>query len=169
MALKSYREGMSAFYKTEKAAFEGLKYDDTHPIVRYLGCYSHRDVRCGDDGNTFNILLEFGQMDLDEYCADTVNIPPVRSLEIIRFWESLFKVAYAIRRVHSVSISDGNKKHNYDGYAHIHRSFSVLTVVGYTPISSRIISLVCMENSNSPTLALLASQRLQQAKHRHII
>ena len=107
-------------YEWEKAAFSGLKYDESNPIIRYLGCYCHDENVPRSEGvstnTTYNLLLEYGQVDLDEYCADLTNVPPVRAMEIIRFWESLFKVADAIRRVHKVRIRQGKQEKFYDGY-----------------------------------------------------
>ena len=110
---------MHTVYEWEEAAFSGLHHDDSNSIVRYLGCYSHDETVPSREGNitftTYNLLLEYGQVDLDEYCADLTNVPPVRVVEIIRFWESLFKVADAIKRVHKLCIRQGKKESYYDG------------------------------------------------------
>lgn len=81
------------------------------PIVKSLGCYSHYDGR----EMSYNLLLEYGQMDLDEYWADLGNIPPVRWEEIRRFWKSLFRVAEAIRGVHNLTFKRGETENHYDG------------------------------------------------------
>lgn len=114
MALKSYQESEKIIFDWEKEAFSGLKNDpDTH-IVGYLGAYSHDN---GDktDGKTYNLLLEFGEKDLEEYCADLTNVPPVRALEIIRFWESLFEVATAVEKIHNLKIKQGKRTKVYNG------------------------------------------------------
>lgn len=116
MALKSYRVARKDIFDWEKEAFSGLKNDPKIPIVRYLGSYSHDDGETGTLGKTYNLLLEFGERDLEEYCADLTNVPPVRSCEIIRFWESLFKVAAAIEKIHNLSIMQGRKVMNYHGW-----------------------------------------------------
>lgn len=115
MALKSYREEKKDIFDWEKEAFSmGLKYDPDAHIVRYLGSYSHDN---GDkkDGKTYNLLLEFGEKDLEEYCADLTNVPPVRAWEIIRFWESLFQVANAVEKIHNLRIKQGRRTKDYNG------------------------------------------------------
>jgi hypothetical protein len=108
MAVKSFSKDMMDIYEWEQRAFTGLQNDENAHIVRYLGCFCHND---GSDAVTYNLLLEFGQMDLDEFWADIANIPPARTEEIIYFWESLFNIAKAIRNVHGVS----NKGEVVDG------------------------------------------------------
>jgi hypothetical protein len=115
MAVKTYSKHMRSVYETEKEAFAGLGSEASVPIVRYLGCYSHDDPLAGDDSRTYNILLEYGQMDLEEYCADLENVGPVRCMEIIRFWESIFKVAHAINNIHNLCIEHRGRTRDYDG------------------------------------------------------
>jgi hypothetical protein len=121
MALKSYRGNKEDVYELERNAFSGLNLDSQVPIVRYLGCYAH-DHGEGNSSNpamrkTYNLLLEYGERDLYEYWADETNIPPVRAQEIIRFWESLFEVAKAIRHVHNLEIPRGKAPpRKFNGY-----------------------------------------------------
>lgn len=61
--------------------------------MKYLGEYHFREG--GDTSPNHNIILEYGQQDLDEYLADTY--PPVLNTEIIAFWEDLFKVAATLK------------------------------------------------------------------------
>ena len=87
------------------------------PIVRYLGCYTHDYGEGSEMGKTFNLLLERGERDLYESWADETNVPPVRAEEIIGFWNSLFKVAEAIRHVHHLQVEHGrNAPLRYHGY-----------------------------------------------------
>ncbi|KAF2477652.1 uncharacterized protein BDR25DRAFT_299514 [Lindgomyces ingoldianus] len=116
MILKSYSEENKDIYSWEKEAFSGLKNDPEMPIVRYLGCYTHDNREKGTKGKTYNLLLEYGERDLDEYFADLTNVAPVRSPEIIRFWESLFKVAIAIERIHNLKIIRGKQIMEYHGW-----------------------------------------------------
>lgn len=110
MAVKAYDKTRD-IYKWEKEAFSGLRNDDDTRIAQCLGSFSH------DDGErkTYNLLLEYGELDLDEYCADPNIAAPVRSEEIIWFWRSLFEVAKAIRTVHEVGIKRGKKTWFYNG------------------------------------------------------
>jgi hypothetical protein len=73
-------------------------------MVRYLGSYSI-DGSPGHSGS-HNILLEYGQFDLDEYFADKRSYPPIRGAEILSFWQSLFEIADAIRRIHNLKHKD---------------------------------------------------------------
>jgi len=66
-------------------------------------------------------MLEYGDMDLDEYCIDPNNVAPVRFEEILGFWRSLFKVAEAIKTVHRVRIQSGKTWKHYCGY--VYRQF----------------------------------------------
>ena len=66
------------------------------------------------DGNairtTANILLEYGELDLDEYLAGLA--PPSLNSEIIAFWDSVFAVATTLKEFHSVEVpgSDGQRR-----------------------------------------------------------
>jgi hypothetical protein len=100
-------------------------------MVRYIGHYSAEEEREESEdqvedtseenkcniARTYNILLEYGEKDLDEYFADDRSLPPVRSEEIIRFWQSLFKIAEALKIVHSLPFErdDGGVVERYDG------------------------------------------------------
>jgi len=72
--------------------------------VKYLGAYHFKDGRDGPP--THNIILEYGQQDLDEYLADTY--PPVLNAEIIAFWEDLFKVADTLKQLHQFPYKGGD-------------------------------------------------------------
>lgn len=117
MVLKTFCGDKESFFKLEKAAFEGLPWNDEVPIVRYLGCYTHS---YGDGlafGNTYNLLLEYGERDLYQAWADETNVPPVRAEEIIRFWQSHFGVARAIRHLHKFTLPGrGSNPVIYNGY-----------------------------------------------------
>ena len=87
-------------------------------MVQFLGQFV-RD-RIGDDGRretTYNILLEYGEFDLEEFFGEQQQYPPVLQLEIVLFWESFFKVADAISRVHNLTIkTEDGKTKIYNGY-----------------------------------------------------
>ncbi|KAK2765345.1 hypothetical protein FQN54_008191 [Arachnomyces sp. PD_36] len=104
MAVKSFTKDTRDIYEWERRAFAGLQNDENVHIVRCLGYFRHSDC---SGAVTYNLLLEFGQMDLDEFWADITNIPPARTDEIIYFWQSLFNVAKAIKNVHEVSKKGG--------------------------------------------------------------
>ncbi|KAF1942093.1 hypothetical protein EJ02DRAFT_454596 [Clathrospora elynae] len=117
MVLKSYCGNKKMEFELEKEAFSGLQSNDRVPIVRYLGCYTHDYGEGYDMGKTFNLLLEYGERDLYQSWADETNVPPVRANEILRFWNSLFKVADAIRHVHHLEVPRGkNGPLRYHGW-----------------------------------------------------
>jgi hypothetical protein len=120
MVLKSYCGDKQTVYDLEKEAFSGLKFHDTVPIVRYLGCYTHDYGEGSHCDKTYNLLLECGERDLYEAWADETNVPPVRAEEIIQFWKSLFEVAGAVSHVHNLEVPRHGKNapHKYVGYTH---------------------------------------------------
>ncbi|KAH8724817.1 hypothetical protein GQ44DRAFT_727596 [Phaeosphaeriaceae sp. PMI808] len=118
MVLKSYSGNKKTVFDSEKDNFSGLKFNDTVPIVRYLGCYTHDYGEGPKLGKTYNILLECGERDLYQAWADETNVPPVQAEEIIRFWQSLFEVAEAIRHIHHFEVPGHGKRslHKYVGW-----------------------------------------------------
>ena len=62
---------------------------------------------------TYNILLEFGDMDLGVYFKN--RLPPVLPLEIEAFWRSLFAVADAVKGVHNLKVRVGGETEEYHG------------------------------------------------------
>ncbi|KAF2823723.1 hypothetical protein CC86DRAFT_59153 [Ophiobolus disseminans] len=118
MVLKSYSGNKQSVYELEKEAFSGLSSNDTVPIVRYLGCYTHDYGEGSTSDKTYNLLLECGERDLYQAWADETNVPPVRAEEIIRFWNSLFEVAKAVRHVHHLEVPRHGKSapHRYFGW-----------------------------------------------------
>ena len=100
MALKSYNALNSDLFEWEKMAFVGIK--GQMGMVQYLGEYSFDEKPNDPSSRTHNILLEFGELDLDEFFADPQQHPPLLSLEIIEFWGYLFKVADALQTIHNL-------------------------------------------------------------------
>ncbi|KAH6989235.1 hypothetical protein BKA56DRAFT_250612 [Ilyonectria sp. MPI-CAGE-AT-0026] len=103
LAVKSYMSEYADVYKMESNAFIGMQGQEGLEVVKYLGAY-HTD----GGRHSHHIMLEYGEQDLDEYLADTS--PPVLNKEIIDFWESLFKVAHTLERIHILNHRrvDGN-------------------------------------------------------------
>jgi hypothetical protein len=60
---------------------------------------------------TTNILLEWGETDLEDFFAERQ--PPVLGSEVRIFWKELFGVAEALQRVHNFSNKYGQE---FDGY-----------------------------------------------------
>lgn len=119
-------------FNSEKEAFQCL--GTQKGIVQYLGAYSFdsRPAPPGESGSgkyrTYNILLEYGQFDLDEYFADKGSYPPVRATEIRLFWTSLFEVADALCRLHNHEHKNdkGDTDCNYNGYFAIIKSHQLV-------------------------------------------
>ena len=80
-------------------------------MIRCLGDYTYGD----QDQKTYNILLEYGEVDLDEYFVATP--PPALAPDIVVFWEDLFKVAEAVRDLHSFKFPRAGVEREYHGYA----------------------------------------------------
>ena len=82
-------------------------------MVRWLADYEKVDKADATQVKTYNILLEFGEMDLAVYFKRT--LPPVLPLEIEAFWRSLFAVANAVQGVHDLKVRDdsGQTKEYY--------------------------------------------------------
>lgn len=112
-AFKSYSEEWQDIYKIEKNAFNGI--GNEQDMIKCLGT-----VQCVEDPQTsydpktnpqrrsHNILLEYGEDDLNEYFF--VHSPPTLGREILDFWEKLFQIADALRRVHNLEkkMNNGN-------------------------------------------------------------
>ncbi|KAI1195753.1 hypothetical protein F5X97DRAFT_326226 [Nemania serpens] len=112
-AVKSYSEEWQDIYKIEKGAFN--KIGNEQDIIKCLGT-----VQCVEDPQTsdepkmnpqrrsHNILLEYREHDLNEYFF--VQSPPTLGREILDFWEKLFQIADALRRVHNLEkkMNNGN-------------------------------------------------------------
>lgn len=110
-ALKTLKARNANTYKTELIAFRGLR--NQEGIVRCFGDYSHEG-----QGNvpetTCNILLEFGDLDLDEFFAE--RSPPILPSEIVDFWKDLFEISEAVQRIHNLEIRTDGLVQDYNGY-----------------------------------------------------
>jgi hypothetical protein len=99
-------------------------------MVRYLGAYSipllqqteqllnpsdaastgtQKDVL----KNTYNILLEYCDWDLDEFFFE--RLPPPLEKEIEAFWMALFEVAEAVEGIHNLKAETGEGFEEYRG------------------------------------------------------
>lgn len=82
-------------------------------VVKYIGEYRFRHPESEDTSLTHNIILEYGERDLDEYLAETY--PPVLNTEIIAFWDGLFKVAVTLEQLHDLKYERGGRTQHYKG------------------------------------------------------
>lgn len=109
LAVKSYIPGWADIHKMESQAFKGMR--DQEGVVKYLGEYHLVNSLPGEYIPTSHLMLEYGELDLDEYLAETY--PPILSEEVLTFWEGLFKVAGTIKRLHHLRHmgGDGREQH----------------------------------------------------------
>ncbi|KAG8156623.1 hypothetical protein KVR01_013574 [Diaporthe batatas] len=96
IAVKSYNPTETDAYRLEVDAFEALS--EIPGVIKFLGEYNRRRTFRGSPSLAHHIILEFGEHDLDEFLAD--NFPPILYTEIKGFWNSLFKVADTLERLH---------------------------------------------------------------------
>jgi serine/threonine protein kinase len=81
-------------------------------MIQYLGCYTHLELlprpKRSIDSNgrkktsyqTYNILLEYGELDLEEVFINRQ--PPVLSEEIDAFWRELFEIVAVVDGIHNL-------------------------------------------------------------------
>lgn len=100
-------EPMKNIYEIESQAFQGIR--GQQGVVQYLGEYRLQQF---PKPPSHHIMLEYGEMDLDEYLAETY--PPVLNEEIREFWEELFSVARTLKRIHH--LQHDNRGGNREGY-----------------------------------------------------
>jgi hypothetical protein len=129
--IKTFRDGHAEFFQEERDAFWALREHDG--MIRYLGDFSHpSDPSCQlkqenglsgideSDENmtdtataprehvgrmTTNILLEWGEADLEDFFTERQ--PPVLGSEVRIFWKELFGVAEALQLVHNFTKKNG--------------------------------------------------------------
>jgi hypothetical protein len=107
--LKTFKDGFKAEYDNEIIAFRAL--EGREGIIAYFGHYNHQEPISGQ--TTFNIILEFGELDLDEYFFD--RSPPILPAEIRLFWKDLFVVAKAVKGIHTFEKRRGDVTKKYSG------------------------------------------------------
>lgn len=110
LALKTFPHENHDVCKNEISAFAALQ--ENKGMIQYLGSFAQQK----DTGiYEHNILLEFGDFDLEEYFE--LHVPPVLPGEIVRFWTNLFEVARAIEKVHKIATQRGERQQEYFGCA----------------------------------------------------
>ncbi|XTI86035.1 hypothetical protein V2W45_1233385 [Cenococcum geophilum] len=121
-ALKTFKPGSEKQYETEKEAFMPVR--DHQGMVKYLGHFKYHfhypmvwnsagqsidkvglTIQTSNEKRTStqptnNILLEYGQMDLEVYFANRV--PPVLPPEMMAFWRDIFDIAEEVRDIHNL-------------------------------------------------------------------
>ena len=130
-------------FNNEKKAFANLR--NNNNVVRCLASYSH--------ANTHNLLLEYGEMDLEVYFVN--HHPPFFEQEVVRFWREILEVAKAIEGMHDwKSLHDGKKYHGFVQDASRVRSSTIDSHTDGMQISSPTTYFLSMANLNWLTRVL---------------
>jgi hypothetical protein len=127
LAIKSFIGSYHQIFEWEREAY--LTLDGVDAMVKYLGEYEidewvEKDI-VNENGvvqhvlgveRTFNILLEFGDHDLFEFFADPLQHSPHLHDDIVDFWQSLFKVAEALKKLHHRKVKHAvGREEEFDG------------------------------------------------------
>ena len=111
-----------SLYENETEAFLGLK--QHQGMIRCLANYTYSHDHparqraatapaAKQETTTYNILLEYGEMDLGDYFKEV--LPPVLRSEIEAFWRSLFAIADAVRGIHNLKVRNAEQTEEYYG------------------------------------------------------
>ena len=108
-------------YDNEKDAFNQLK--GQTGIVKWLGCFTKTEPYHGplkrsqavdfepQQNATCNILLEFGEVDLNGYFHR--RLIPVIPEEVEEFWRNLFRIAYTVEEIHDFKDQKSSAEEHY--------------------------------------------------------
>lgn len=100
-------EAKKTYFESEITAFQSLQGHED--IIQYLGHFK----RNGHAGTTYNILLEFGEWDLEDFFLD--RLPPALQIEVEQFWGNLFGVADAVEHIHNFAKPRAGVRRNFNG------------------------------------------------------
>lgn len=93
------------YYNTEVAAFMNIGV--TSNIIKFHGSFTR--------GDSYNVLLEYADKgNLADYFKN--ESPPSEGEEIIQFWEAMFMLIDALRRIHQVGPGDSDEPGVFQGY-----------------------------------------------------
>ncbi|KAI1386093.1 uncharacterized protein F4822DRAFT_305220 [Hypoxylon trugodes] len=113
-AVKTFTEEHLEIFEWEREAYLVVQAKPQLPgMVRYLGEYEIDErLEDGRVSRTWNILLEYGEEDLEEFFASQRNCPPNLNPETIQFWKSLANVAEALDAIHNLELERENGHHD---------------------------------------------------------
>jgi hypothetical protein len=111
MAIKTYENRRDDF-EFEVDALNAIRRQsetNNRQFVQYFGHFTQgREVK-GKYEKTSNLLLEYGEQDLEEYFAEAP--PPATHDDIISFWRNLFRIADALRIFHQYALTPDTVVH----------------------------------------------------------
>ncbi len=126
--MKAFEDGHLTLFNNEKDAFQAL-HKQNAAIVQYLCNYGHKErvpevVPVTSEifqsaphnacfKTTHNIILEYGESDLEECFAETA--PPFLQSEVDAFWRGLFVVADAVKSIHNLKVEKEGRFEEYYG------------------------------------------------------
>ncbi|KAL8941905.1 MAG: hypothetical protein Q9216_001978 [Gyalolechia sp. 2 TL-2023] len=177
-ALKSFGDGNMVLFQNESEAFDALR--NHNGMVRYLADYTHAEKTDVDlqtqstpSGsrercvirNTFNLLLEFGEFDLDEFFAE--RLPPVLQGETEDFWRALFDVASALDGIHNLKLDRHGVVREFDGWHADVKPDNILSVQGRFKLSDPGFAKFVRKTDRDPKEFLLGGTETYGAPERH--
>lgn len=113
-ALKTFTKESLQIFRWEREAYLTAQVRKLPGMVKYLGEYKiDEQLEDGSIGHTWNMLLEYGEEDLDEFFASQRNYPPNLNPETIQFWNSLANVAQVLDSMHNLEFGRENGRHDH--------------------------------------------------------
>ncbi|OTB00362.1 hypothetical protein M426DRAFT_236804 [Hypoxylon sp. CI-4A] len=117
-AVKTFTEEYREVFEWEKNAYHMMRKKSKPGMIQFLGDYEIDEKL--DDGNiahTWNIILEFGDDDLEEFFASSRIYPPNLFPETIQFYNSLANIAEGLDLIHDLDLERENGLHDrYSGW-----------------------------------------------------
>ncbi|KAL8772818.1 MAG: hypothetical protein Q9209_002163 [Squamulea sp. 1 TL-2023] len=177
-ALKTFEDGSMDIFKNERRAFDALP--EHNGMVRFLADYSHAERRHNDTQgqskvlgnqddpmtrNTFNLLLEFGEVDLDEFFAQ--RLPPVLQDETDQFWRALFEIADALDGIHNLRINIHGFIRELDGWHADIKPDNILSVQGRFKLADPGFAKFVEKGEKDPEEFVLGGTETYGAPERH--
>ncbi|KAL8855594.1 MAG: hypothetical protein Q9178_007786 [Gyalolechia marmorata] len=177
-ALKSFEDGSMNIYDNERRAFDALR---AHKgMVRFLADYTHAERRRVETGEyyassrnqqenetryTFNLLLEFGEFDLDEFFAQ--RLPPVLQDETDEFWKALFDIADALDGIHNLKLDTHGFVREFHGWHADIKPDNILSVQGKFKLSDPGFAKFVAKGEKDPKEFVLGGTETYGAPERH--
>ncbi|KAL8962851.1 MAG: hypothetical protein Q9193_000811 [Seirophora villosa] len=177
-ALKTFPNGSMSLYENEKKAFDALQ--NHNGMVRCLADYTHvekmdvdlpvspipSDPREGSiTTNTFNLLLELGEFDLDEFFAQ--RLPPVFQSETEEFWRAFLDVAEALDGIHNLEMDTHGTVQQFHGWHADVKPDNILSIQGKFKLCDPGFATFVRKTRNDPEAFLLGGTETYGAPERH--